>query len=301
MLASGLLSKTGLTDPRAARVCGYAARLCALTIAAALGVMAWQGGAASGEQVVVRVAAPAVWSPDAGSFDVRVEVEGAVDVAAFEFRLSFDPAVVGFEGAEVSSFLGSTGRAVDCSDAEYVTPQFDIISFACSTEGDARPGPSGAGVLASVRFRPVGGGPSPLALPLITLVNTQGETISVVVEDASIIIGRSAGPPVPTPTPVGGTPAAGAATATPEGYDTLLLVAGCNFTTNTIPGSTDVRTVAAAVSPPGILDSLWRSGPEGWFGFSPRYPGASDLGELEFAQTLFVCVSGPGRFLRPIV
>ena len=68
---------------------------------------------------------------------------------------------------------------------------------------------------------------------------------------------------------------------------------------STFLDDTGAATVAAAVVPPGILGSLWSFQEGTWVGYSPRYPEASDLVEIDFTQTLFICVTAPGRFLRP--
>lgn len=275
-----------------------------MVVALALGLSTWQVRSASGQDVVVRLVAPTVWPPDGGPFEVRVEVEGVEDLGAFEFNLAFDPVVLAFESVEAADFLGSTGRSVDCADADFFTPQLDIFSFGCSTVGAEPPGPSGAGVLATATARPVGRGLSPLALPEVKLTDTRGEEIAVVVEDGSIVIGRSLEPPVPTATPVGGTvgPAPASPTATPgPGLEVLPLPAGCSAVTSTYPDETPIEIIADSVRPTGILGALWEFERDVWWGYSRRFAGASDLSEAGFLDVVFVCVSAPGEFVRPLV
>lgn len=272
--------------------------------ALALGLAAWQLRSASAQEAVVRLVAPAVWHPDGGSFEVRVEVEGVEDLGAFEFNLAFDPAILAFEGVEASTFLGSTGRSVGCFGGGFVTPQRDIISFACGTLGAEPPGPSGAGVLATANFHPVGRGPSPLALAEVKLADTLGEGIAAVVEDGSMVVGRSAGTPVPTPTPVGGVakPASATPTATPgPGLELVPLPAGCSGATSTYPDETPVEVIADSIRPPGTVEALWEHERGVWLGYSPTFPEASDLAEAGFLDVVFVCVSAPGEFVRPLV
>jgi hypothetical protein len=255
-----------------------------------------------GQSAVVRVAAPAAWPPDAGSFEVRVEVEGVADLAAFEFRLAFDPVVLAFEAVEVGSFLGDTGRSVACSDADFFTPQHDIFAFACTTLGPEPAGPGGSGVLATARFRPIGRGPSPLHLIGVRLTDTLGREILATLDQGSVTIGRSADTPVPTATPVGTSPGP-LSTATPSpippGYEALPLVPGCAPVANTYPEATPVGRIASGVSPPGILDALWEFEAGAWLGYSPRFPEVSDLTETGSSAVFFVCVNAPGSFLRP--
>jgi len=68
---------------------------------------------------------------------------------------------------------------------------------------------------------------------------------------------------------------------------------------STFLDDTGAATVAAAVVPPGILGSLWSFRAGAWLGYSPDYPEVSDSVEIDFSQTLFICVSAPAEFLRP--
>lgn len=280
------------------------ATLLLVAVVLALGLSVWQVRSASGQDAVVRLVAPAVWPPDGGSFEVRVEVEGVEDLGAFEFNLAFDPAVLVFESVEGTTFLGSTGRSVDCPDADYFTPQLDVFSFGCSTVGAEPPGPSGAGVLATARVHPIGRGPSPLVLPEVKLTDTRGEEIAAVVQDGSIVIGRSAATPVPTPTPVGGTvgPAPPTPTTTPgPGLELVPLPAGCSAAASTYPDGTPIEIIADSIRPAVVLEALWGQERGVWLGYSPQFAGVSDLAETGFLDVVFVCVSAPGDFVRPLV
>jgi hypothetical protein len=287
-----------------------AARACTLIFLATAALGAWQARPISGQDALVRVVAPAVWPPDGGTFEVRVEVEGVTDLAAFELKLAFDPVVLAYEAVEAGPFLGSTGRSVSCLGPEFFTPQRDIFSFACSSLGPEPAGPSGAGVLMTVRFRPAGRGPSPLQLSGVKLTDSRGQPISATVQGSSIVIARSAGTPVPTVTPVGASPEPRAPTATPAGptataspfpsrCEVVPLVAGCNLAAGTYPDGTFIRTIAGAVRPAGILEALWEFKQGTWLGYSPRFPQASDLTENAPMAVAFVCVSASGDLMRP--
>jgi hypothetical protein len=283
-----------------------------LIVAGALALVsaAWQARSVAGQDAVVRVVAPATWPPDGGSFEVRVEAEGVAALAAFELKLAFDPSILVYEGVEAGPFLGSTGRSVSCLEPDFFTPQRDIFFFACSTVGPEPLGASEAGVLATVRFHPGGRGPSPLNLTGVKLMDSLGSEMPYTVVQGSIVIGRTAGTPVPTATPVGtcpephgltATPAAAASTPTllPSGYEVQSFLPGCNLMTSTFADGAGVETIATAVAPSGILESLWSFREGDWLGYSPRYPEVSDLVEIDFAQTFFICASAPGQFLRP--
>jgi hypothetical protein len=266
-------------------------RLCVPAFALVLGFAAWPATPASGQGAVVRVVAPAVWPLDGGNLEVRVEVEGVVDLAAFEFRLGFEPFVVAFEGVEASAFLSSTGRSVDCSGGELYTPQHDLFAFTCSGSNGELPGPSGAGVLATATFRPVDPGPSPLTLTGVKLSDTQGNEIPVVVRQGSVVVDRWAATPVPTATAVPVAP----------GMERVALVSGCNAVTSTYPSVTPIQTVVGGVVPAADLISAWKFELGAWLAYSPRFVAASDLTDTTFLDFLFICVAAPGSFERPLV
>jgi hypothetical protein len=271
---------------------------------------------------VVRVVAPSIWPPSGGIFEVRIEAEGVTNLAAFEFTLAFDPAVLGFDGVQATDFLGSTGRGpVSCLGGVLQPPQYDIFSFGCATIGADPLGPSVPGVLAIARFHPVGTGPSPLALSHVELADHLGEGPTPTVVQGSITVGTSAATPVPTATPVGGTvtpggptSSPGAPTATmvpvgptptptplPPGYEAVGLAAGCNPVASTYPDNTPIQTIADAVGPSGVLTAIWEFEQGIWLGYSPQFPEVSDLTEKDFLAVAFICVNAPADFVRLVV
>ncbi|MEX1254346.1 MAG: hypothetical protein WEE64_08390 [Dehalococcoidia bacterium] len=80
-------------------------------------------------------------------FTIDVVIDGANDLGAFEFQFLFNTNFVKMAGYTEGPFLGSTGRPVSCLPAT-VNPGF--LELGCNTTGGAPPGPSGAGVLASI-------------------------------------------------------------------------------------------------------------------------------------------------------
>ncbi len=89
---------------------------------------------------------------------LQVRVANATNVGSYDLLLdyayddqgAFEPDVLEFVDFSDGGFLGSTGRPVTC-----LPPSLDLLSvrFGCVTSGPAPPGPGGAGVLATVRFR----------------------------------------------------------------------------------------------------------------------------------------------------
>jgi hypothetical protein len=101
---------------------------------------------------------------------------------------------------------------------------------------------------------------------------------------------------MPTAVVPGATP-----TPLPPGFEAIDLAAGCNPVATTYADATAIGTIASAVGPAGNLEALWELEGTGWLGYSPAYPEASDLTAKNFLDVVFVCVNGPGAFVRPIV
>jgi hypothetical protein len=103
--------------------------------------------------------------------------------------------------------------------------------------------------------------------------------------------------PIPTPGPAGPTP-----TPAP-GMECVDLVQGCNPLAMTWPDGTPIQMVAGAVWPPNMLHAMWRYTPVPgfWLGYSPLYPGESDLTQVERLDAIFVCVDGLARLCRPVI
>ena len=81
---------------------------------------------------------------------LQVAVAGVNGLGAFQFALTYNPALVTALGVTEGPFLGSTDRAVTC-----LTPAMapGRVEFVCVTLGSSPAGASGAGVLANVTFR----------------------------------------------------------------------------------------------------------------------------------------------------
>jgi hypothetical protein len=116
-----------------------------------------------------------------------------------------------------------------------------------------------------------------------------------------------AGTATPTPT-VTPTPAAtGSPTATPTlttgAMESVALVAGCNPVASSYADATPIATIAGAVSPSGILISIWKFDPgtSTWLGYSAQAPQASNLTQVDRLDAFFICVSSAGTWSRPII
>ena len=79
----------------------------------------------------------------------------------------------------------------------------------------------------------------------------------------------------------------------------------CTPVASTYPDATPIATIAGAVTPANVLQSMWEFGGTTWLGYSPQFPAASNLTQLDRLDVAFICVSssGPGAatFERPVV
>ena len=88
--------------------------------------------------------------------------------------------------------------------------------------------------------------------------------------------------------------------------DTAQLAATCNNVALTWPAGTPISTVAAAVSPAGALDSIWRLAPVGdnlrFMAWSPLAGAPNDyLNTATQLEAAFVCMRQAGTLTRPPV
>ena len=136
--------------------------------------------------------------PKGTSLFADIDVQGASNLGGFEFTLSYDPGVLNATGVIQGTFLGATGRIVNC-----LTPHFSVgsVEWTCVTLGDSPPGPNGNGILARVRFDAVEQGSSVLHLSDVTLVDVQANVLAATTVDGSRDVGPCAGVcPTATPT-----------------------------------------------------------------------------------------------------
>lgn len=103
-------------------------------------------------------------------FIVKVMVDNAADLGAFEFELVYSPTIVHVNEITLGGFLGSTGRTVT-----EVGPTIDNTlgrtSYGAFSLGSSV-GPSGGGLLATASLKPLQEGDSDLILENIQLTDT---------------------------------------------------------------------------------------------------------------------------------
>jgi len=95
-----------------------------------------------------------------------------------------------------------------------------------------------------------------------------------------------------------------APTMTSRAQDTeraVNLSPGCNMVTLTFPDGTKTSTLAAAISPPSALQTVWRlDNTTGSFqAYTPQAPQASDLTSLNLLDAVFICLDTTASISMP--
>lgn len=118
-------------------------------------------------------------------FSVGVHISCAADLAGYEVKFRFDPAVVVVGGASDAGFLASAGGSVFVAgpDVDNGAGQATIGATVL------RPGPypGGSGVLATFNLEAVGPGSTDLSLG-VTLSNANAQSIPVGVTGGSVAV-----------------------------------------------------------------------------------------------------------------
>lgn len=209
-------------------------------------------------------------------------VDGVVSATAnIDIGLTFDNRNVlrGALGVGEYHLVNLSGANIDAELNDWNNYNASGVEGVICHDADADPNcPVGTGP-GVVDFDPFVDTPSPLptATPLATATPT---------------------PPPETATP---TPPAETPTPTPGEVESVPLIAGCNPAASTYPDSTPIGTIADAVTPSGILTSLWEFEAGFWLGYSPFFPEVSDLMEKDFLDVVFICVDASGTFERPLI
>jgi len=121
-----------------------------------------------------------------GTFTVSVAITNVVDLGAFQFTLVFSPTVVHVATAELSSFLGSTGRNVSPL-GPHIDNEAGTVTYSAFSFGEP-PGPDGSGALATVSLLPQAAGESQLRLQNVQVLNTVPVTIPVGLQHGHVTV-----------------------------------------------------------------------------------------------------------------
>ena len=205
-----------------------------------------------------------------------IVIGGAVNVAAaIDIGLSVDNRNV-FRGA-IAAPAEQHLRNLSAANINAIYNDWDAYNPAAIEGVICHNGEAGCGA-GVVDFDPFIDTPSPLPTPTGTPTATE-----------------TPGAPTQTPTitPTG--------SVTPGDVETVPLVAGCNPVAWTGADATPIGNIASAVAPADILVALWQFEGGVWLGYSPQFPEVSDLTSMDRLDVVFVCVSTPGTFSRPVI
>ena len=192
---------------------------------------------------------PAAQTAAAGDTVVTtLTVEDVTHLGAFEAIVAYDSALIDFTSAAPGPFLGSSGRTSFCPPpvVNVIVGTIHELRFGCVTSGASPPGPSGAGLLATITWTAVAPGVATLGLTA-SLADELGSEIPAngYAADVTITTGPTATPTAtatpcpgacPTDTPTSTATATPTFTATPvtlcTGSGAVVCVAPASATVN---------------------------------------------------------------------
>ncbi|MBC8262650.1 MAG: hypothetical protein H8E47_00810 [Anaerolineales bacterium] len=132
------------------------------------------------------------------TFVVQVVIEEADNLGAFQFNLVYDPSILQVTEASLGDFLESTGNPAITTGPEVNNAEGRVTFWAVSL-GNA-PGPSGAGVLATITCIAQGEGGSDLELQDVQVLDTAASIQQVAVEGGRVVVGSAEAPTTPAAT-----------------------------------------------------------------------------------------------------
>lgn len=144
------------------------------------------GQAAPTAPITLTVVGPAQPVPAGQTFLVTIRASQAMDLGAFEFGVSFNPAVLSThpDWMALTGLLGSTGRTTGelrlGVTAAPGQPVFGAYSYGTAA------GPAGAGDLATIQFYAVAAGVSAVTLMQVQVTDTEANVTPVTVVAGSV-------------------------------------------------------------------------------------------------------------------
>jgi len=135
--------------------------------------------------------------PEGDDVVVDLVIEDAVDLGTYTFTIGFDPTLLSFIEITNGPFLESTGGNAFCI-GPVVNPTAATAQFGCVMTGAA--GPSGTGVLATVRLGSFCGGSGPLDLPQASIADSAADPLPLNTAGGSVTVIGSTVCPTPLPT-----------------------------------------------------------------------------------------------------
>jgi general secretion pathway protein D len=127
------------------------------------------------------------------NFTLNVDIAGAVDLAAFQFDIGFNPAVLSATGITEGAFLPGGGSTFFLPG--FIDNTTGMITFNADTLLGPGPGVNGSGVLSTIDFTAIGAGFSPIGLANLFFLDSTGAQLSVSGSNGSVNVVS----PVPEP------------------------------------------------------------------------------------------------------
>lgn len=135
-------------------------------------------------ETTVRIEPTSVQVSAGDTVPVTIEIHDVVNLGAFQFDLTFDPAIVQVDSVTLGDFPASTGRSVNPLGPK---SQAGKVVYGAFSFGDAA-GPDGSGTLATVILQARGGGQTPLGLANVQVIDIGGTRIQASTQEATITV-----------------------------------------------------------------------------------------------------------------
>lgn len=126
------------------------------------------------------------------AFEVTVAVAGVADLFAFQFDLTFDPALLAAVSIAEGAFLPGGGPTFFVPGV--IDNALGTINFTADTLFGAVPGVSGDGALAVVRFQAIGLGAGAIDLAGVTLLDSALAAMAFDTAAGRVVVNAAAAP-----------------------------------------------------------------------------------------------------------
>lgn len=166
---------------------------------------------AESPEPAVRITPAGIQAKAGDTHQIIVEIRKVTNLGAFQFDLTYDPAVVQVDEVALGDFVRSTGRSVNP-----LGPRIEAgkVTYGAFSFGDSA-GPEGSGPLAVITLTARAGGQTPLGLQNVQVVDVGGVRIPVTTAGATMVVSGTP-PSTGVPTATTGGESASSATGTPE-------------------------------------------------------------------------------------
>lgn len=150
-------------------------------IALLLGAVATQAVAADAVLSIVPSASPAVVG---STVNLNIQLNGVVDLYAYNFSLSFDPSVLQATGGTEGALLATGGSTY--FDVGTIDNTTGLISYSFNTLVGAVPGVNGSGSLAQLSFNVLTAGSTALTFSDTIFLNSSLGDVSLQIQNGAL-------------------------------------------------------------------------------------------------------------------